>query len=94
MLQTVDDMYLLHRQACFSGFIRDHMSKVAAQLQFSESLLRHLLLALQAPACDRDLARQGKISTNELARRGNLVTTAISQFLPVLPAVPVPIGRS
>jgi hypothetical protein len=35
----------------------------------SESLLRHLLLTLQAPASDRDLARQGKISTNELVRR-------------------------
>src|ERR1019366_8736299 len=44
--------------------------KIAAQLHLSESLLRHLLLALLAPACDQDLARQGKISTNELARRG------------------------
>jgi transposase-like protein len=44
--------------------------KVAAQLHLSESLLRHLLQALQAPACDRDLARQGKMSTNELVRRG------------------------
>jgi transposase-like protein len=43
--------------------------KVAAQLQLSESLLRHLLQALQAPVQDRDLARQGKISTNELVRR-------------------------
>ena len=33
--------------------------KIAAQLQLSESLLRHLLQALQAPASDRDLARQG-----------------------------------
>ena len=43
--------------------------KIAAQLQLSESLLRHLLQALQAPSSDRDLARQGKISTNELVRR-------------------------
>ena len=43
---------------------------IAAQLHFSESLLRHLLKALLAPACDQDLARQGKISTNELLRRG------------------------
>ena len=43
--------------------------KVAARLQFSEALLRHLLQALQAPACDQVLARQGKISTNELVRR-------------------------
>jgi hypothetical protein len=43
--------------------------QVAAQLRLSESLLRHLLLALRAPVCDQDLARQGKISTNELVRR-------------------------
>ena len=43
--------------------------KIAAQLQLSESLLRHLLRALQAPAGDQDLARQGTISTNELVRR-------------------------
>lgn len=43
--------------------------RIAAQLQISESLLRHLLQALQAPASDQDLARQGKISTNELVRR-------------------------
>ena len=35
--------------------------RIAAQLQISESLLRHLLQALQAPASDQDLARQGKI---------------------------------
>ena len=43
--------------------------KVATQLRLSESLLRHLLQALQAPACDRVLAQEGKISTNELIRR-------------------------
>jgi hypothetical protein len=32
-------------------------------------LLRHLFAALQAPPADRFLARQGKISTNELVRR-------------------------
>jgi len=42
---------------------------VAAHLLLSESLLRHLLQALQAPDSDQDLARQGKISTNELVRR-------------------------
>jgi hypothetical protein len=42
--------------------------QIAAQLQLSESLLRRLLLSLQAPAADRALARQGKISTNELVR--------------------------
>jgi hypothetical protein len=43
---------------------------IATQLHLSESLLRHLLQALQASASDQDLARQGKISTNELVRRG------------------------
>jgi len=38
-------------------------------LNCSESLLRHLLAAFQAPPADRYLARQGVISTNELARR-------------------------
>jgi transposase-like protein len=46
--------------------------KIAAQLQLSESLLRHLVQALQAPSSDRDLARQGKISTNELIRRAKV----------------------
>jgi hypothetical protein len=43
--------------------------KIAAELHLSEPLLRHLLQALQAPACDRDLAQRGEISTNELVRR-------------------------
>jgi hypothetical protein len=42
---------------------------IAGQLHFSESLLRHLLNALLAPARDQALAREGKISTNELVRR-------------------------
>jgi transposase-like protein len=52
--------------------------KIAAQLQLSESLLRHLVQALQAPSSDRDLARQGKISTNELARRAKAAGTRCS----------------
>jgi len=43
--------------------------KIAAELQVSESLLRHLLHALQAPSSDRVLAKQGEITTNELVRR-------------------------
>jgi hypothetical protein len=43
--------------------------KIASVLHISESLLRHLLIALQAPIEDRVLAHQGKISTNELVRR-------------------------
>jgi hypothetical protein len=45
---------------------------IAAQLHFSEALLRHLLKALLAPADDQALARLGKISTNELVRRGRV----------------------
>lgn len=43
--------------------------QIALGLKFSESLLRHLLLARQAPPEDQALARQGRISTNELVRR-------------------------
>jgi len=43
--------------------------QIAAQLHKSESSLRHLLIALDAPAQDRALARRGEISTNELVRR-------------------------
>jgi len=43
--------------------------ELAAQLSCSESLLRHLLLAIQAPAEHRLLARKGKLTTNELVRR-------------------------
>ncbi len=42
---------------------------LAKDLNCSPSLLRHLLVALQAPATDRALARDGRISTRELARR-------------------------
>ena len=43
--------------------------KIADLLHLSESLLRHLLQALKAQPGDQNLARQGKISTNELVRR-------------------------
>ena len=42
---------------------------IATQLNCSDALLRHLLIALDAPIEDRVLAREGKISTNELVRR-------------------------
>jgi hypothetical protein len=42
---------------------------IAAQLHFSEALLRHLLKALLASPSDQALARQGIVSTNELVRR-------------------------
>lgn len=43
--------------------------ELARELNCGNSLLRHLLLAIQAPAEDQRLAREGKISTNELVRR-------------------------
>jgi lambda repressor-like predicted transcriptional regulator len=45
------------------------LRELAKALNCSDPLLRHLLAALQAPPADRALARQGKISTNELVRR-------------------------
>jgi hypothetical protein len=45
--------------------------ELAGSLNCSESNLRHLLKDIQAPVEDRSLARQGKISTNELVRRGS-----------------------
>jgi lambda repressor-like predicted transcriptional regulator len=45
------------------------LRELAKALNCSESLLRHLLAALQAPPEDRFLARQYKISINELVRR-------------------------
>ena len=43
--------------------------------EFSPSLLRHLLLALKAPAEDQELARHNQISTNELVRRARAANT-------------------
>src|ERR1039458_8694604 len=45
------------------------LRELAKALNCSPSLLGHLLAALQASALDRTLAREGKISTRELARR-------------------------
>ena len=56
--------------------------KIADQLHLSESLLRHLLQALQAPASDLDIARQGKISTNELVRRAKSTSLRRSEDRP------------
>jgi hypothetical protein len=42
---------------------------LAKALKRSPSLLRHLLEALQAPPEDQSLARQGKLTTNELVRQ-------------------------
>jgi hypothetical protein len=50
------------------------LRSLAKALNCSESSLRHLNLAAQAPAHDQALARQGKISTRELARRAKEAT--------------------
>ena len=55
-------VYVIHRAGT-------SVRAIATELHFSESLLRHLLTALRAPAEDRSLAQQGKITTNELVRR-------------------------
>jgi lambda repressor-like predicted transcriptional regulator len=47
------------------------LRELARQLNCNESLLRRLLKAIQAPVEDQLLARQGKITTNELIRRAN-----------------------
>jgi len=49
--------------------------EIALQLHVSESLLRHLLQALQAPIEDRFLAQKRNTSTNELVRRAKAAGT-------------------
>jgi len=46
------------------------INQIARDLGRSSTLLRHLLLCLEASDEDQDLARRGQISTNELTRRG------------------------
>lgn len=43
--------------------------RLARKMGFSEGLIRHLLMALEAAPSDLELARQNAISTNELVRR-------------------------
>ncbi|MGA8086906.1 MAG: hypothetical protein WCA10_06340 [Terracidiphilus sp.] len=44
------------------------LNKLAKAVQCSPSLLRHLLEALEAPRADQLLARDGKLTTNQLVR--------------------------
>ena len=46
-----------------------HVREISRQIGRPDSSLRHLLIALEAPAADIWLARKGKISINELVRR-------------------------
>jgi len=68
-------------QAIRSVIRSEHISQrqLAAALNCSESLLRHLLLAAQAKPEDRALARQGTISTRELKRRSTATTIRRTQ---------------
>jgi hypothetical protein len=61
-LDRASAVFAIHRNGA-------SLRELAKALNCSESLLRHLLAAFQAPPADRYLARQGVISTNELARR-------------------------
>ena len=49
---------------------------LAKALERSPSLLRHLLESLEAPPEDQLLARQGKLTTNELVRRSHAAGSA------------------
>ena len=52
---------------------------IASQLHLSESLMRHLILALRAPLEDLCLARKGIISTNQLTRNAREARTHRSE---------------
>lgn len=65
-LQDLDRAYAL-LPIIESGESRRNLARA---LNCSESLLRHLLHTLHAAPEDRELARHGSISTNELVRRG------------------------
>jgi hypothetical protein len=69
--QDWDKIHDLDRARSIDAIKRSGTSvrQIAKQIGRSDPLLRHLLTALEAPMVDRALARQGKISTNELVRR-------------------------
>jgi len=52
---------------------------VALEIAASEASLRRLLEALQAPIIDQVLAREGKISTNELIRRAKTAKVILTE---------------
>lgn len=67
-----NDLHDLDRAQEIVAIHRSHVSfnQIARGLERSAALLRHLLPCLDASAEDQDLARQGQLSTNELAKRG------------------------
>jgi lambda repressor-like predicted transcriptional regulator len=73
------NLHDLHRAKAVRNLKRSGTSnrQLAEQLEVAESGIRRLLKALDAPAEDRLLASQGKISMNELLRRGKAVETRL-----------------
>ena len=67
-LDRAGAVYAIHQSAV-------SLRELAKALNCSPSLLGHLLAALQAPAADRALASEGKLSTRELVRRAKVVGT-------------------
>lgn len=61
-LDRAADVHAIHRSGT-------SIRQIASQLHKKESSLRRLLRMLDAPAVDRLLFRQGKITGNELVRR-------------------------
>ncbi|MDR3411086.1 MAG: hypothetical protein P4L87_09125 [Formivibrio sp.] len=66
-----DTLHVLDRAKAINTIRQSGISirSLAVQLGRSEATLRRLLETARAPLLDRTLARQGKISTNELVRR-------------------------
>ena len=66
-----EQLHPLDRAKAISSLKKSGLSnrQIARQIGRGESTLRHLLLALRAPAADLISARQQNLSTNELVRR-------------------------
>lgn len=54
------------------------LNELAKALKCSPSLLRHLLKTLQAPQADQSLARNGKLTTNQLVRRAQAAEVSLA----------------
>jgi lambda repressor-like predicted transcriptional regulator len=54
------------------------LNELAKALKRSPSLLRHLLKTLQAPRVDQLLARNGKLTTNQLVRRAEAAEISLA----------------
>ncbi len=67
-----NDLHDLDRAQAIKAILCPDISinQIARELKRSSALLRHLLVCLEASAEDQELARQGLMSTNKLAKRG------------------------